>query len=79
MLISHDLDYVARYADQVMLLDKTVLASGTPGKSLKARAFKKSSASGRYRRYEMNLLSFLEYDFMRNALLPSASSRRCSA
>ncbi len=29
ILISHDLDYVARYADHVVLLDKTVLRQGT--------------------------------------------------
>lgn len=30
VLISHDLDYVARYADKVILLDKTILKQGTP-------------------------------------------------
>lgn len=30
VLISHDLDYVARYADKVLLLDKTVLKQGSP-------------------------------------------------
>lgn len=29
ILISHDLDYVAKYADHVVLLDKTVLKQGT--------------------------------------------------
>lgn len=29
ILISHDLDYVAKYADHVILLDKTVLRQGT--------------------------------------------------
>ena len=29
ILISHDLDYVAKYADWVVLLDKTVLKQGT--------------------------------------------------
>lgn len=29
ILISHDLDYVAKYADQVILLDKTVLKQGS--------------------------------------------------
>lgn len=41
VLISHDLDYVARYADQVMLLDKTVLASGTPGEVFESESFQK--------------------------------------
>lgn len=30
VLISHDLDYVKRYADKVLLLDKTVLKQGSP-------------------------------------------------
>lgn len=30
VLISHDLDYVRKYADKVLLLDKTVLREGTP-------------------------------------------------
>ena len=30
IIISHDLDYVAQYADEVILLDKTVLADGSP-------------------------------------------------
>ena len=30
LLISHDLDYVARYADKVILLDSTILKAGTP-------------------------------------------------
>jgi zinc transport system ATP-binding protein len=29
ILISHDLDYVAKYADHVVLLDQTVLKQGT--------------------------------------------------
>lgn len=30
VLVSHDLDVVARYADRIVFLDKTVLSSGTP-------------------------------------------------
>lgn len=30
IIISHDLDYVAQYANEVVLLDKTVLADGSP-------------------------------------------------
>ena len=29
ILISHDLDYVGRYADKVILLDKTILKEGS--------------------------------------------------
>ena len=39
ILISHDLDYVARYADKVVLIDKTVLADGTPKKVYESDAF----------------------------------------
>ena len=39
ILISHDLDYVARYADKVVLIDKTVLADGTPKKVFESDAF----------------------------------------
>ncbi|MDD6194045.1 MAG: metal ABC transporter ATP-binding protein [Lachnospiraceae bacterium] len=39
ILISHDLDYVARYADKVVLIDKTVLCDGTPKKVYESDAF----------------------------------------
>lgn len=39
ILISHDLDYVAKYADKVVLIDKTVLADGTPWKVFGSQAF----------------------------------------
>lgn len=37
IIISHDLDYVAKYADKVVLIDKTVTADGNPKESMKAR------------------------------------------
>lgn len=40
LLISHDLDYVARYADRVVLLDQTVLEEGTPKEVFESRAFR---------------------------------------
>lgn len=40
VLISHDLDYVAKYADKVVLIDKTVMADGTPKKVFESEAFK---------------------------------------
>ncbi len=40
IIISHDLDYVARYADHVLLLDQTVLASGTPKAVYESDAFR---------------------------------------
>lgn len=40
ILISHDLDYVAKYADRVVLLDKTVLKQGTAGEVYASSEFK---------------------------------------
>lgn len=39
ILISHDLDYVAKYADNVVLLDKTILAEGNPKEVFESDAF----------------------------------------
>lgn len=39
ILISHDLDYVAKYADQVVLIDKTVTAQGKPKAVFESPAF----------------------------------------
>lgn len=39
ILISHDLDYVAKYADKVVLLDKTILAEGNPKEVFESDAF----------------------------------------
>lgn len=41
VVISHDLDYVAKYADKVVLIDKTVLAEGTPKKVFESEAFQR--------------------------------------
>lgn len=40
ILISHDLDYVAKYADQVILLDQTVVKSGSPREVFASQEFK---------------------------------------
>lgn len=40
ILISHDLDYVAKYADWVVLLDKTVLKQGTAKEVYRSNEFK---------------------------------------
>ena len=40
VLISHDLDYVKKYADKVLLLDKTVLRQGTPKEVFASDEFK---------------------------------------
>ncbi len=39
VVISHDLDYVAKYANKVVLLDKTVLADGTPREVYNSQQF----------------------------------------
>lgn len=39
ILISHDLDYVARYADWVILLDQTILKQGTVREVYRSREF----------------------------------------
>ena len=39
IIISHDLDYVAKYADKVVLIDKTVTADGNPKEVYESQAF----------------------------------------
>lgn len=39
ILISHDLDYVVKYADKVILLDKTILKEGTPKEVFAGKEF----------------------------------------
>ncbi len=46
ILISHDLDYVAKYADHVILLDKTVLAQGKPSEVYASPEFEKIFSVG---------------------------------
>ena len=40
VIISHDLDYVAKYADKVVLMDQTVLSEGTPEEVYQSKAFR---------------------------------------
>ncbi len=40
ILISHDLEYVRRYADEVILLDSRILARGTPREVYDSKEFK---------------------------------------
>ncbi len=40
VIISHDLDYVAKYADHVILMDQTVLSDGTPEEVFHSEGFK---------------------------------------
>lgn len=41
ILISHDLDYVAKYADKVVLLDKTILKEGSAKEVYESAVFQK--------------------------------------
>lgn len=46
ILVSHDLDYVYKYADNVILIDKTVTAAGKPKQVFESDAFKKVFGKG---------------------------------
>ena len=46
ILVSHDLDLVARYADSVVLLDKTVLKEGTPAQVMESKEFREVFGCG---------------------------------
>ena len=47
ILISHDLDYVAKYADHVVLLDKTVLIQGSVKEVYESTEFEKIFSVGK--------------------------------
>lgn len=40
ILISHDLDYIEKYADKVILLDKTIIKEGIPDEVFRSQPFK---------------------------------------
>lgn len=42
LMITHDFAMLPQYADQVILMDKTVLASGTPAEVLESEAFRQT-------------------------------------
>jgi len=46
ILVSHDLDYVYKYADNVILIDKTVTAAGKPKQVFETDAFKSVFGNG---------------------------------
>ena len=46
ILISHDLDYVAKYADWVVLLDQTVLKQGTAKEVYQSKEFHQVFGNG---------------------------------
>lgn len=41
ILVSHDLEYVEKYADNIILLDKTILTQGTPNQVYQSKEFYK--------------------------------------
>lgn len=46
ILVSHDLDFAAQYADKIVLLDKTVEAEGTPAEVYTSEAFYRHFGKG---------------------------------
>ena len=46
ILVSHDLDLTARYADKIVLLDKTVLKEGTPAQVMESKEFQEVFGCG---------------------------------
>lgn len=48
ILISHDLEYVARYADEVILLDTRILKEGTPREVFGSPEFQEIFGTARY-------------------------------
>lgn len=48
ILVSHDLDFVAKYSDKVILLDKKVIKEGTPSEVFESEEFKE--LFGNYKR-----------------------------
>ena len=54
ILVSHDLDYVYKYADNVILIDQTVTAAGRPKLVYESDAFKKVFGKGAVGNVEVN-------------------------
>ena len=42
LLVSHDFDYVKKYADKVIMLDKSVVAKGKPEEVFESKVFKET-------------------------------------
>lgn len=47
ILVSHDLEFVEKYADYVILLDKEIICEGTPKKVLSSKEFQETFGSSR--------------------------------
>ncbi|MBR3772102.1 MAG: metal ABC transporter ATP-binding protein [Clostridium sp.] len=48
ILISHDLEYVARYSDRVALLNRTIIKEGTPKEVFRSAEFEETFGTVRY-------------------------------
>lgn len=48
ILISHDLEYVARYSDRVVLLNQTIVKEGTPKEVFRSEEFKETFGKVQY-------------------------------
>ena len=48
ILISHDLEYVARYSDRVVLLNQTIVKEGTPKEVFHSEEFKETFGKVQY-------------------------------
>lgn len=53
ILISHDLEYVAKYADNVVLLDREILKEGTAKEVFSSEEFKKVFGNAKYMEEEV--------------------------
>ena len=42
ILVSHDFDYVKKYADKVIMLDKSIVAKGNPEEVFASKVFKET-------------------------------------
>ena len=40
LIVSHDFDYVRKFADKVIMIDKSVVAEGTPDEVFASKIFK---------------------------------------
>ena len=47
ILVSHDLEFVEKYADYVILLDRSIIKEGTPKEVLQSQEFKEIFGSTR--------------------------------
>lgn len=54
ILVSHDLDFVSRYADHVILMDKTIIKEGTPEEVINSKEFEEVFGRSDYGKMRMD-------------------------